>query len=59
LTSCTRCHASSDVSSTDASSGGAIPASLNSTSMRPSSSRTRAYMSMTCCSSVTSTRRLR
>ena len=35
LTSCTRCHASSDVSSTDASSGGEMPALLKSTSMRP------------------------
>jgi hypothetical protein len=35
LTSCTRCHASSDVSSTETSSGGEMPALLNSTSMRP------------------------
>ena len=35
LTSCTRCHASSDVSSTEASSSGEMPALLNSTSIRP------------------------
>src|SRR4051812_16548578 len=55
LTSCTRCHASSDVSSTEPSSVGEIPALLKSTSTRPSSARTRAYMSRTAASSVTST----
>ena len=35
LTSCTRCHASSVVSSTEPSSSGEMPALLNSTSMRP------------------------
>src|SRR5205085_2713807 len=51
---CTRSHTSSEVSSTDASSGGPIPALLNSTSIRPSSSRTRAYVADTLLSSVTS-----
>src|SRR4051794_35203129 len=55
LTSCTRCHASSDVSSTEPSSVGEIPALLNRTSTRPSSARTRAYMSRTAASSVMST----
>jgi hypothetical protein len=41
LTSCTRCHASSEVSSTDASSVGEMPALLKSTSIRPYSDRTR------------------
>ena len=44
LTSCTRCHASSDVSSTDASSFGEMPALLNSTSSLPNASRARAYI---------------
>ena len=44
LTSCTRCHASSDVSSTDVSSSGEMPALLKSTSTRPNSSRTCAYI---------------
>ena len=35
LTSCTRCHASSVVSSTEASSLGEMPALLKSTSMWP------------------------
>ena len=41
FTSCTRCQASSEVSSTDASSFGEMPALLKSTSMRPNSSRAR------------------
>ena len=41
FTSCTRCQASSEVSSTEASSFGLMPALLNSTSMRPNSSRAR------------------
>ena len=44
LTSWTRCQASSVVSSTEVSSVGLMPALLNSTSMRPSSSRARAYI---------------
>src|SRR3954453_5935045 len=55
LTSCTRCHASSDVSRTEPSSLGEIPALLKRTSTRPTSARTRAYMSRTAASSVTST----
>src|SRR3954465_9857112 len=55
FTSCTRCHASSDVSRTEPSSVGEMPALLKSTSTRPSSARTRAYMSRTAPSSVTST----
>ena len=39
FTSCTRCQASSEVSSTDTSSCGEMPALLKSTSMRPNSSR--------------------
>ena len=42
LTFCTRCHAASVVSSTEASSVGEMPALLKSTSMRPNSARTRA-----------------
>ena len=41
FTSCTRCQASSEVSSTDTSSGGEMPALLKSTSIRPNSSRAR------------------
>jgi hypothetical protein len=41
LALCTRSQASSEVSSTEASSVGEIPALLNSTSIPPSSSRTR------------------
>ena len=48
FTSCTRCQASSDVSSTETSSGGEMPALLKSTSIRPNSSRTRVYMPSTC-----------
>ena len=44
FTSCTRCQASSEVSSTDTSSGGEMPALLKRTSMWPNSSRARAYM---------------
>ena len=54
LTSCTRCQASSEVSSTEASSAGLIPALLKRTSIRPSSSLARAYMPRTCSSSATS-----
>ena len=54
FTSCTRCQASSEVSSTLSSSLGLMPALLNSTSMRPNSSRARAYMPATWSSSVTS-----
>ena len=46
LTSWTRCHASSEVSSTEASSSGLMPALLKSTSMRPISLAARAYMSL-------------
>ena len=42
LVACTRSQASRAVSSTEASSVGEIPALLNSTSIRPSSRRTRA-----------------
>ena len=42
LVACTRSHASRPVSSTEASSVGEMPALLNSTSIRPSSRRTRA-----------------
>ena len=44
LTSWTRCQASSEVSSTEESSVGLMPALLNRTSMRPSSSRARSYI---------------
>src|SRR4051812_16280768 len=54
FTSCTRCHASGDVSSTETSSGGEMPALLNSTSMRPNASRVRPYISITASSSATS-----
>ena len=54
FTSCTRCHASSDVSSTEASSFGEMPALLNSTSSLPYDSRARAYISRTASSSATS-----
>ena len=56
LTSCTRCQASSVVSRTEASSfgrdAGVVEQHVDRARTR---SRTRAYMSMTCCSSVTST----
>src|SRR4051812_31110882 len=55
LTSCTRCHASTLVSSTERSSGGEMPALLKSTSTRPKASRTCSYISMTRPSWVTST----
>ena len=55
LTSCTRCQASSVVSSTEASSSGEMPALLNRTSMRPYCSATWAYICWTATSSVTST----
>ena len=42
LVACTRSHASRPVSSTEASSVGEMPALLKSTSIRPSSRRTRA-----------------
>ena len=42
LVACTRSQASRPVSSTEASSVGEMPALLKSTSMRPSSRRTRA-----------------
>ena len=44
LTSCTRCHASSEVSSTEPSSFGEMPALLNSTSSRPHSPCACAYI---------------
>src|SRR6266536_3599823 len=59
FTSCTRCQASSEVWSTDASSLGEIPALLNSTSMPPNSWLARAYMPRTWSSSVTSAWRAR
>ena len=46
LTSCTRCQASSEVSSTETSSSGLMPALLKSTSMRPISSTAVAYISL-------------
>src|SRR3954452_7730923 len=54
FTSCTRCQASTLVSSTDTSSGGEMPALLKSTSIRPNASRVRSYISITASSSVTS-----
>src|SRR5215218_4101149 len=54
FTSCTRSQASTVVSRTDLSSSGAMPALLKSTSIRPNSSRARAYMPSTCSGSVTS-----
>src|SRR4051794_36913580 len=54
LTRCTRCQASSDVSSTETSSSGEMPALLKRTWIAPYSSRTRAYIARTASSSVTS-----
>src|SRR3954454_16918644 len=49
-----RCQASSEVSRTEASSGGEMPAMLKRTSMRPCSARVREYIACTRASSVTS-----
>src|SRR3954447_16801931 len=54
FTACTRSHTSTSVSSTEASSGGEMPALLNSTSMRSYAARTASYIERTASSSATS-----
>jgi hypothetical protein len=54
LTSWTRCHASSDVSRTEASSFGEIPALLKRMSMPPNRATVSSYMRVTSASLVTS-----